>query len=527
MMKFTLPRYRFSAADPSGDYVNMDPSAEGLVIPERYGTILNLKPVCMNLLTGRWKLNRRGMHAITEIREAGIILDPATEYSTDLLLGEFTIGTTPALIGGTPYYFVLESDYVENGVDYLGIGQQTDGALYLDGTCYFINAADVWTDTFCDIQFRIYVKDTMDGPEFVLIDNWIWSPGWNYQAYLRKAVAGDQRRLAQSFLTPAGGPWFLSRIQVEAYEYGAPDPARTTKTTLLSSYNPDVQVGTKSYRMENYSGIADWSYFPQRAAAADLTVDIEGIEDGGGNLMTQLADVVADIYVNILGGTLAKLNAQDLLDLAAARTQILALNIESEIDMESLMKTFEAGQLWKFIPLTDGTFGLKFAATGEPPGTPHYFDPHLKNFRMTRSWESIFQRVKIKYAKDGGDNLWLAVEEESEIARYFYKNQKLLEIETYLTDQADAVLLAKDYLGTTGSGGRRQYLQTPKILAEFDLKGGQGWDRLPMNKVKITRARGMSATGALTGVLFRVLSVSKKQADGSVHIGAILDSQTY
>lgn len=522
MTNVTLPKYRFTTAL----YADLDPSAEGLVIPERYGTLTNIKPVCIDMAIGKWKLNRRAIKAIDEIREAGIVLDPATEYSADLADGSFTIGTTPTLAGGTTYYFVLESDYPENDTDYLGFAQQTDGALYPDGTCYFIDGAGTWVDTSCDIQFRIYAKDAMDGAEFVLVDNWIWGPGWNAQAYLRKAAAGTQRRLAQSFLTPAGGPWFLTRIQVEAHEVGAPPPARITKMAVLSSHGPDVQVGTKSYRLENY-GSSDNGYFPQRAAAADLSVDMKGIMNPDTTLMTNLADIIADIYVNILGGTLAKLNAADLIAIKAARAQVLALNLESEIDFDALITTLETGQLWKFISLVDGTFGLKYAVTGEPAGTPHYQDPHLENFKMSRSWTSIYQRIKVKYAKGGADNQYLAVEEESDIAAYFYQCQALLEMETFLTDAADATALAQDYLGTNAAPGRKQYLQQPTIAVDFTLSGGNGWSLQPMNKIKITRTRGMSATGSLAGVLFRVLSVTRKTADGTVAIRAILDSQTY
>jgi hypothetical protein len=59
------------------------------------------------------------------------------------------------------------------------------------------------------------------------------------------------------------------------------------------------------------------------------------------------------------------------------------------------------------------------------------------------------------------------------------------------------------------------------------LDAGNGWSLIPMDKVILNRTRGMSATGSLSSTLFRVLSVSKKAGDGSVHVKAILDSQTY
>ena len=516
-----IPRYRYSLAD----YPNMDPSAEGQVIPERYGTLYNLVPICIDLNAGKWKLNRREIHAITAVREAGQTLISGSEYTSDLANAEFTIGVTPVLQPSTVYYFVLESDFAIDGANYLGFGWGTDGGVYTGGTCYFINGAGAWADQSKDIQFRVYVKDALDGSEYILVDNWVWK-AWNYNAYLRKTAA--ETRLAQSFTTPNGGPWFLSRIQVEAKATGTPSAARTTLMSILSAYSPaEVQIGVKSYRMENYTGVADRAYFPQRGAATDLSVDIEGIETGGGALMTNVADIVEDIQTEILEGDAAGLNAADLAALAAARTETLALNLDTEIDFESIINKLESGQLWKYIPLLDGTIGLKFAAAGEPAGTPHYRDEHFKSFKMRRKWSAIYERVKVKYAQDGGSGEFLVKEAEAVSAKYFYRNMRTLEVETFLTDGADALLLAQDYLGTSTTGSRKQYLSAPTVEVEFELMAGFGWELIPSMKVKLTRERAMSASGALDAVLFYVMDVQKDSGSGMVKVTAILDAMTY
>lgn len=522
MAAIQIPRRRYSLAT----YPNMDPSAEGQIIPERYGALSNLVPVCVDLTTGKWKIARRKIHAITAVREAGQTLISGSEYTPDLANAEFTIGITPVLQPSTVYYFVLESDFAIDGANYLGFGWGTDGGVYTGGTCYFIDGAGAWSDQSKDIQFRVYAKDALDGSEYALIDNWVWGT-WNYNAYLRKAAANT--RLAQSFTTPAaGGPWYLSRIQVEAKATGTPASNRTTLMSILSAYNPaEVQVGVKSYRMENYTGVADRAYFPQRAAATDLSVDIEGIEDGGGAMMTNVADIVQDIQTEILGGDADALNAADLAALKAARTEALALNLDSETDHESIINKLEAGQLWKYLPLLDGTIGLKYAAAGEPAGTPHYRDEHFKSFKMRRKWSAIYERVKVKYAQDGGSGDFLVQEAESPAAKYFYRNQRTLEIETYLKDAAPALLLAQDYLGTSTTGTRKQYLSQPQVEVEFELVAGLGWELIPAMKVKLTRKRAMRATGALAGVLFWVTDVRKDGRSGSVTVTAILDEMTY
>jgi len=279
--------------------------------------------------------------------------------------------------------------------------------------------------------------------------------------------------------------------------------------------------------MENYTGEANRAYFPQRGAATDLTVDIEGIETSGGALMTNVADIIQDIQANILDGDADALNAADLVALKAARTETLALNLDTEIDFESIINKLESGQLWKYIPLLDGTIGLKFAAAGEPAGTPHYRDEHFKSFKMRRKWSAIYERVKVKYAQDGGSGEFLVAEAEALSAKYLYRSMRTLEVETFLTNGADALLLAEDYLGTSASAGRRQYLCWPTVEVEFELRAGLGWELIPSMKVKLTRARAMSASGALDAVLFYVMDVQKDSGSGMVKVTAILDAMTY
>ncbi len=522
MLKKIIPSTRYWI----DDYPNLDESAEGLPIPELYGDLTGVAPVCIDTELGKWKFSRRANKTFKALREGGVTLAPTTEYTVNADNNEITIGSTPILQADTTYYFVLESDYAINGTDYLGFGQQTNPDLYPDGTLFYINGAGVWADQSRDIQFRVYVKDTLEGGEYILVDNWVWGPGWNYKAFLRKEAADT--RIAQSFKTPAkGGPWYLSQILIEASLVGAPASTRTTRMTLLSSNSPETTVGSPSYRLENYPGNADHAYFPQRGPATDLRADIEGRPDGDGNLMTNVADILEDIYINVLGGSAAGLNAADLAALKAARTEELAVNLDIDREFSEQLRKFERGQLFKLIPGVDGTFRLKYAEAGEPAGTPHFRDHHFHSFRMRRDWGSIYAKVKVKYAEDPALQEWHVAEASSDIATLFYRNQRTLEIETNLTDYDDALQLAEDYLGTDPASSRKQHLQNPKVTVTFTLAGGLGWSLQPADKVKITRARAMSSTGALSGVLFIVQKVIKRAVPGTVEVTAVLDSQAY
>ena len=146
---------------------------------------------------------------------------------------------------------------------------------------------------------------------------------------------------------------------------------------------------------------------------------------------------------------------------------------------------------------------------------------------MRRDWGSIYAKVKVKYAEDPALQEWLVAEASSDIATLFYRNQRTLEIETNLTDYDDALQLAEDYLGTDPASSRKQHLQNPKVTVTFTLAGGLGWNLQPADKVKITRTRAMSSTGALAGVLFIVQKVVKRAVPGTVEVTAVLDSQAY
>jgi hypothetical protein len=146
---------------------------------------------------------------------------------------------------------------------------------------------------------------------------------------------------------------------------------------------------------------------------------------------------------------------------------------------------------------------------------------------MRRVWGSVYQTVKIKYDQDGGSQTFKIAEASSDIARYFYRSTNTLEVETYLTLEADALQAAMDYLALDPTSSRKQYLDRPLVFADFELVKGIGWDLIPTQKIKLTRSRAMSATGILVGVLFRVMAKTEHPSTGTVSVTALLDSLTY
>ncbi len=531
MLKVILPKHKYWTAN----YPNLEEGADGKPIPEPWGDLHNITPTCIDTTIGKYKVARatalRKIKAIDAVYADDKTLTVTDDYTVDLTNGEFTIEPTPVLQANTTYYIIFDSDITIDGSSYLTFAQNLDGA-YSGGTMYYIDGSDNWSDQSKDLYFKVLVRDEIGGDEYALVDYYSqsetgpWTGNWSWGCELRKTASST--KVAQSFTTPAsGGPWYLSRIYVDMSTVGSPSTSRVTKAYIASSYGPEVRVGAKSYRIEDYIEQGSGAPFPQRGEASEIRCDIRGYcKSDGATLIDTLADWIADVYVNLLGGSLSALNSTDLAALAAARTEKIALNLSEEKQFQDLLQVAEAGQLWKFLPSLAGDYALKYYASGEPSGTPHLFKEHISNFTMRRVWKNVFQTVKIKYDRDPSTGDWKVFEETSDVAQYVYNNQETLEIETMLKDAVDAEQLGEDYLGTDSGSSRKQYYAYPTRLAEFDVCAGYGFNLIPTQKIKLTLPRADYPGGALSGVLFRILEVSKGQHGGS-HIKAVLDSMTY
>jgi hypothetical protein len=239
MLKVYLPKYKYWTSV----YPNLESGAEGRPIPERWGDLHNVTPICIDTTTGKYKVANasasRKIKAIDAVYADDKTLTVTDDYTVDLTNGEFTIETTPVLQANTTYYIVFESDITINGTDYLAFAQNLDGA-YADGTMFYIDGSNNWSDQSKDLYFKVLVRDSIGGDEYALVDYYsqseigAWTGNWNWGCELRKAAAST--KIAQSFKTPAtGGPWYLSRVFVDISAAGAPSASRTTKAYIISS----------------------------------------------------------------------------------------------------------------------------------------------------------------------------------------------------------------------------------------------------------------------------------------------------
>jgi len=534
MLKTNIPRYKYWISD----YPNLDPRAEGQVIPEVYGDIHNITPICVDTIAGKWKIARREIKAIDAVRDGETTLVAGTDYTTDLVHAEFTILQTPYLSPSTTYYFSIEGDWTINGTDFIRVCRNTG---YANGQSYNIDDANVWTPSASDILFVIFGKENLEDAESVMLDwglegeDWHYGSGWGgWDNGLPLRDNAAHTRLGQSFTNGVTG-FYVTKIQIYWLGYGT--VTGNIKIKIFSTIAPsETQVGCSSYALD-VNGSNQALNFPQRGTPSELLADVQGymlgqlptLYPGSTVLMDNVSDIIQDIYVNVLGGAISDLNATDFSALKTARTEALVVYLNEEVEFGNLLQKFEAGQLFKFLPNLSNQFTVKYYASGEPAGTPHLRDEDFVKgtFKMTRNWQAIFQRVQVKYYQNPSSQEWQIVEEISNIAQYVYRNQKTLQIETFLKDKTAATQLAKDYLGTDATSSRKVNLQQPQIILEFENLECLNWDKIPAEKNKITRTRAMSASGNLNGILFRLFEIEKIISSGNCRIKAILDSLTY
>jgi len=509
-----IPRRRYNTTD----YPNLDPNADGQPIPLLFGHKSNIIPVCIDTTQLKYKIcdeNIGELYSIEKIEADGETLTPGTDYTEDLANCEFTLTGTPKLSASTTYYFVLEADFSIDGSNYLQVAKNSG---YGDGQAFEIDGGGSWTGKSYDLVFEIYGKEDLDsGSEELKVRYIDWS-GWSYQPF-RDASA--RTRIAQSFTTPAGNDFYVTRVVLWFKKIGS--PSGTAQIAILSQYSPsETQVGSKSQQMGNKDisqfsdGGAQSARFTLRSAPSEILVEAKGYKNADSSLMTNVSDILKKVLNSVLDISDSNLDLTEFSNLKSKRTQELAIYLDSEMSFQEFVERLEASCLFKLIPTLDGKLAPIVFESGEPSGTPHLRDEYFVNFQMSQRVDTVKYNYKIKYDENPAKRTFSVYETTSDVAKYLYRNEETLEIETYLKNSTDAQNLASSL---------KSMYETPRLEVYFS-DFGIGYNQVPTEKVKLTRNRALYSNGKLSTVLFRIREISKR-SDGLVEVRAILDSQTY
>lgn len=511
MLNTQLPTTRYNKTD----YPNLEDRGDGAPIPIAYGNLHGIIPTCINTATQVYMLCGHAIHAVDEVRDGkeGSVLVLNTDYTLNANKNQITFLSTPLLAATTVYYLAIEADYDISGANHEHYAKVNQGGG--TGGFYTIDAGGVWNaDTAHHLKAVIYGKESLGGTEKAYVWLGSGSAGW---AAVGLRDHADRTRLGQKFTTGTKA-FYITRIRLYPSKSGT--PTGNIYASILSDITTgaEVQVGCDSqlaaipatYKVAKIA-------WPQRAADSGLVADIEGAEKTGAPIVDG-ADMLEDLVVNRLGKASAILDATALADFKTNRTQVIKAYIDRDMTFGDALGKLEASLLFKLVPLHDGTYAPTVYAAGEPAGTPHFFDEHYLSFKMSRNFGGVKSIAKVRYDENPANQEFKAATVTSNVARFVYGISDTLDVETYLGADAEAAALAASYSGM---------YETPPLEVTFEVRG-YGLNLVPgKDKVKLTRTHAAYAGGTLSGVLFRIVRITKKPSSVSTEIVCVKDDQTY
>ena len=222
--------------------------------------------------------------------DGDIMQSSESNFTGDLVNGEFTFVTgSPLLSGSTTYYMIWTADYAQSGTDYIWVvGRDND--FYGNGTMYFINSANAWNDEGVDATFKIYGRKVPAGPEELLVDGTGVAGSVQNQG-LKSAEA--RTKIAQSFQIPGSDDYYITKIEWKTRQIGSPvgdvwiEIHSNQAGAQVGGIATKVDVSTLHAAGACWQAPMNWSVL----TAKDIKVDIYGKYD-------KIDDILDDVLQN-------------------------------------------------------------------------------------------------------------------------------------------------------------------------------------------------------------------------------------
>ena len=161
-----------------------------------------------------------------------------------------TLGT-PICTGGTTYYIVWDADYDVSGDNFIWVvGRDTSN--YDDGSMFFINGSDVWSDQSVDTSFKIYGQEVTSGTEVLLVDNSAYTGSAQNQGLRYNAA---QTKIAQSFELDGTDDYYITRVEWRTRKFGTIDGDAWIE---IHSDQSGTQVGVDSDTIDANTVSTGW-----------------------------------------------------------------------------------------------------------------------------------------------------------------------------------------------------------------------------------------------------------------------------
>lgn len=232
-----------------------------------------------------------------------------------------------------------------------------------------------------------------------------------------------------------------------------------------------------------------------------ITLDADGVMDGGGALITKASDIAKDILKYYLGFLDADLDLPSFANTASLRPAELCIYLDSTVNAREILQTIARSVGAFFVPTAEGKLAFVVYEEDTPSGTLELVDrDYFSDWKVEKDVSYVRSGVRIGYNGDPVTHALKYVELLNPKAAYRYGVQEaVLELETYLKNKTDAEDLA---------AGVQEMTSGPITVASTSI-GVKGFKLFPTQPVILSRTRAVDESGSFDKKVFRLRQVVK------------------
>jgi len=245
-----------------------------------------------------------------------------------------------------------------------------------------------------------------------------------------------------------------------------------------------------------------------------ITCDVKGIlcDYGLGTYSENVADILYWVLTELNDIPASKIDMISFDDLKAARAQKLSHYLNYSISTWEFLRLLVATGVFHLIFTPSGEYKVARYVAGST-GATELTQDYLMSLRVARRTHGVYRRVVVKYDPDPSTGEWKRVETSDAKAKYKFKAEETLTVETLLRDKEEAKSLASLYL---------QMVKTPGKLVELETN----WKLIDASPTgKIILSKELKDVKILENEVYRILEAEKHLATSSVSIIAQEDYQ--
>ncbi len=249
-----------------------------------------------------------------------------------------------------------------------------------------------------------------------------------------------------------------------------------------------------------------------------ITCDVKGkkcdFEDG--TYSENVADILYDILVNLVGIEVALIDLKSLVSLKISNTENCMLYLDTPHSSTEKLRTLMGSSMFVIIETIDRK--IKFVPEAIGSGLPVVYDWQISNYREYYNSSTIYSDIIIRYNRNPADNKWDRKTSDSltnSRVNVTYNKEKTFTFSSAFRNAGAATNLTQWYYNQLSSPVRTVEMDLP--MEFFDLNAS---DKIYINKTE--KDRDGNDYAVLTNELFKILSIKKNFRTGLVRIKAVV-----